>query len=491
MATTADTALITDEVLDGRLYSSGWVKASQRITVTEPATGETLAEVGGATPDDVFRAATAAAAAQPAWAETDPYERSRILLAAADALERHSDEIRDWIVREGGSIPPKGEVEVVNGAKELREAASLTTRMKGEVIPGIAEGRLDVAIRVPIGVIGVITPWNFPLILAMRSVAPALALGNAVLLKADPNTPVAGGLVIARAFEEAGLPEGVLHVLPGGADAGEAICNAPEVGMVSFTGSTAAGRKVGAACGANLKKVALELGGKSSFIVLEDADLDAASSAGAWGSFLHQGQICMASGRHLVHESVAAEYLEKLAARAAHLPVGDPNTEQVALGPIINPGQFDKVQAIVKDTIAQGAQVLAGGEGTAPYFPATVLAEMKPDMRAWREEIFGPVAPVMTFSDDAEAIALANDTEYGLSAGVFTSTPGRGRHIANSLKTGMAHINDQSVNDDPRAPFGGLGASGNGGRFGGDANLDEFTAWRWISERGEPARYPF
>jgi benzaldehyde dehydrogenase (NAD) len=491
MAATAHTGFLTDDVLDGRLFSNGWIQADQRMDVIEPATGDVLASVGAATPADVFRAADAASQAQPAWGATDPYERARIMLAAADALEANADEIRDWIVREAGSIPPKGDVEVVNAAKELREAASLAPRLRGEVIPGVAEDRLDIAMRVPLGVVGVITPWNFPLILAMRSLAPALALGNAVILKADPNTPVCGGLVIARAFEEAGLPEGLLHVLPGGADAGEAVCNAPAVSMVSFTGSTAAGRKVGAACGANLKKVALELGGKSSFIVLEDADIDAASSAGAWGSFLHQGQICMAAGRHLVHESVAAEYLEKLAARASHLPVGNPNTDQVALGPIINPGQFDKVQSIVTQTIAEGAQVLAGGEGSAPFFPATVLAEMTPDMRGWKEEIFGPVAPVMTFSDDAEAIALANDTDYGLSAGVFTSSAGRGRAIAGALRTGMAHINDQTVNDDPRAPFGGVGASGNGGRFGGDANIDEFTMWRWISERGEPARYPF
>jgi benzaldehyde dehydrogenase (NAD) len=393
-------------------------------------------------------------------------------------------------VREGGAIPPKAQHEIRVTGEELREAAALAPRPRGEVIPE-ASGRLSIATRVPIGVIGVITPWNFPLILGMRSVAPALALGNAVVMKCDPNTPVSGGFSFARIFEEAGLPEGLLHVLPGGAEAGAALCTAPDVGMVSFTGSTAAGRKVGAACGENLKRVALELGGKSSFIVFEDADIDAASSSGAWGSFLHQGQICMASGRHLVHESVAAEYLEKLAARAAHLPVGNPATEQVALGPIINPGQFDKVQAIVSDTIASGAQVLAGGEGSSPFYPATVLAEMRPDMRAWREEIFGPVAPVMTFSDDDEAIALANDTEYGLSAGIFTGDSGRGRRVAGALRTGMAHINDQSVNDDARSPFGGMGASGNGGRFGGDANLDEFTQWRWITERSEGATYPF
>ena len=489
MATTAP-ALFGPEILDGKLYSGGWTAAGERLVTREPATGETLAEVGAAGPDDVRRAAQAAAEAQPAWGGADPHERAAVLLRAAEVLQANADELVSWIIRETGSIPPKADFEIDLATSELREAAALAPRVRGEAIPQ-PDGTLSIAQRVAIGVVGVITPWNVPLVLGMRSVAPALALGNAVVLKPDPNTPVAGGLSFARIFEEAGLPEGVLHVLPGGADAGQALCSAPEVGMVSFTGSTAAGRKVGATCGEHLKKVALELGGKSSFIVLEDADLDAAASSGAWGSFLHQGQICMASGRHLVHEKVAAEYLEKLAAKAANLPVGNPAAEQVALGPLINERQFEKVSSIVSDTIAAGAQVLAGGEGNAPYFPATVLAEMRPDMRGWREEIFGPVAPVMTFSDDDEAIALANDTEYGLSNAVFTSDLARGRRIAGSLRSGMAHINDQTIHDDARVPFGGVGASGNGGRFGGEANLEEFTQWRWTTERATPARYPF
>lgn len=491
MATTdVTTALLTDEVLDGRIFSGGWVTTSDRLASTEPATGHTLAEVGSAGAAEVSAAATAAAAAQPAWAATDPYDRSAILLKAAAVLEDHADEIGAWLTREGGGTTPKSEHEIRVTGLELKEAATITGRMHGETVQA-PDGQLSIVQRVPIGVVGVITPWNYPLVLALRSIAPALALGNAVLLKCDPNTPVSGGLVVARVFEEAGLPEGLLHVLPGGAEVGAAICTAPEVTMVSFTGSTAAGRKVGATCGEHLKRVSLELGGKSAFIVLEDADIDAASSSGAWGSFLHQGQICMASGRHLVHESVAQEYLQKLAERAARLPTGDPYRDQVALGPIINAKQFDRVQSIVTDTVAAGAQVLAGGEGKAPYFPSTVLAEVTRDMRAWKEEIFGPVAPVMTFSDDAEAIALANDTEYGLSAGIFTSDSGRGRAIADSLRTGVAHINDQTIGDDARVPFGGMGASGNGGRFGGEANLEEFTQWRWITESATGATYPF
>jgi benzaldehyde dehydrogenase (NAD) len=413
-----------------------------------------------------------------------------VLIAAAEALERHREEAERWLVREGGAIPPKAHFEVDFTQSELREAATLVTRATGEVLPD-AQGRFSFAVRLPVGVVGVITPWNFPMLLAMRSVAPALALGNAVILKCDPHTPIAGGLVIARAFEEAGMPEGVFHVLPGEVEAGEAICEAPEIGMVSFTGSTRAGRAVGALAGGNLKRVALELGGKSAFIVLDDADPASASSAGAWGTFLHQGQICMAAGRHLVHEKIADAYIEALSERAKHLPIGNPAEEQVAIGPIINSKQLDRVQSIVSEAADGGAEVHAGGTADAPYFPPTVLSNVGRDMRAWNEEIFGPVAPIVTFSDEEEAIALANDTDYGLSAGVYTSSPARGRAVAEKLHTGHVHIGDQPVNDDPGAPFGGVGASGNGGRFGGDANLEEFTQWRWITEREEPATYPF
>jgi benzaldehyde dehydrogenase (NAD) len=352
-------------------------------------------------------------------------------------------------------------------------------------------GRRSVMRRVPIGVIGVITPWNFPLVLALRSIAPALVLGNAVVLKADPNTAIAGGLVLGRLFAEAGLPAGVLHVVPGDRAAGAAIPEAREIGMVSFTGSTAAGRKVGAAASANLKRVALELGGNSAFIVLDDADIEAASSAGAFGSFFHQGQICMASSRHIVHESIFDSYVEALARRAGNLHAGDPTAEGIALGPIINAQQFQRLSGIVGDSLAAGANAVVGGHPEDPFFPATVLNEVTPEMRVWNEEIFGPVAPVMSFSSDAEAIAMANDTEYGLSSGIYTADSERGRAIAAGLQTGMVHIGDQTVNDVPGAPFGGNGASGNGGRFGGSANLEEFMRWQWVTERDEPATYPF
>src|SRR5262249_25078995 len=268
------------------------------------------------------------------------------------------------------------------------------------------------------------------IVLAMRSLGPALALGNSVVLKSDPNTPVTGGVVIARIFEEAGLPEGVLHVLGGGAEVGQALVEDPNVRMISFTGSTRTGRLVGEAAGRGLKRMVLELGGNSPLIVLDDADIEAASSAGAWGSFLHQGQICLAVSRHLVHESIAEAYLAALAERAGRLVVGNPATDQVHLGPIINEKQVERVQRIVAETVSAGAKSLVGASHGRLFFQPTVLAGVKPGMPAFDEEIFGPVAPVTTFSSDEEAVELANATEYGLVAAVQSGSQTRAANIA-------------------------------------------------------------
>ncbi len=380
--------LLGAEHLDGKLFNGTWIPAAERLDDLEPATGDTLASVGNASADDVFAASKAAAAAQPAWAALPPRERAAVFHRAADALEANAEEVQGWLVREGGKIPPVAQFEVGFVVSELREAATLPPARwaRSSPTPRPLLRRPPPAARRR----RVHLPWNMPLILGMRTVAPALALGNTVVLKCDPQTPVGGGFVIARIFEEAGLPEGALQVVPGGVEAGEAICDAPEIRMVSFTGSTRAGRLVGARAGGNLKKVALELGGKSSFIVLDDVDVDSAASAGAWGSFVHQGQICMAAGRHLVQESIAEKYIEALAAKASHLPVGNPATEQVAIGPLINGRQIERVQEIVTASVDAGAEARAGGTADGPYFPATVLSGMETGMRGWNEEIFGP-----------------------------------------------------------------------------------------------------
>jgi benzaldehyde dehydrogenase (NAD) len=324
----------------------------------------------------------------------------------------------------------------------------------------------------------------------MRSLGGALALGNAVVLKPDANTPVTGGVVIARLFEEAGLPEGVLHVLPGGAEVGQALVEDRNVRMISFTGSTATGRLVGEAAGRMLKRTLLEMGGNSPLVVLEDADIEAASSAGAWGSFLHQGQICLSVSRHLVHESIVDDYTKALVERAGRLPVGNPATDEVALGPIINEKQLARVRRIVDSSVEQGAKVLVGGTNDGLFFTATVLGGVTPEMPAFAEEIFGPVAPVTTFRDDDEAVELANATEYGLTAAVQGSVD-RAAAVASRLRAGMVHVNDQTVNEEPPAPFGGVGCSSNGGHFGGVANLELWTEWQWLTSRDKAEPFPF
>jgi benzaldehyde dehydrogenase (NAD) len=388
-------------------------------------------------------------------------------------------------------VPGKAAFEVDLALGELWEAAALPTQPHGHLLPSSEPGRESIARRVPLGVVGVISPWNFPLILSIRAVAPALALGNAVVLKPDTQTAVSGGALVARLFEEAGLPEGVLHVLPGDAVPGAALAADPRVAMIAFTGSTAVGREVGATAGRTLKRVSLELGGNNALLVLDDADLEIASSAGAWGAFLHQGQVCMTAGRHIVHENVADEYLERLAKRAQALPVGDPFTAQVALGPLINDRQRDNVHRIVSETVAAGASVLAGGTYEGLFYRPTVLASVTAAMPAFREEIFGPVAPVVVVRDDDEAVAVANDTEYGLVAAVQTGSVERGRRLADRLRTGIVHINDQTLNNDAYAPFGGTGASGNGSRFGTQSSWDEFTQWRWVTSRDQAHGFPF
>jgi benzaldehyde dehydrogenase (NAD) len=297
---------------------------------------------------------------------------------------------------------------------------------------------------------------------------------------------------VARIFEEAGLPPGVLQVLPGGVEAGEALITEPSVRVISFTGSTAAGRRVGQLAAASLKRAHLELGGNSALVVLDDVDLDLAVSAAAWGSWLHQGQICMTTGRHLVQDRIYDEYVARLAEKAAHLPVGNPATDPVALGPLIDAPQRDKVHRLVTDSVAAGARLAAGGAYEGLFYRPTVLADVTPDMPAYAQEVFGPVAPVLRFSTVDDAAKLAADTEYGLSLGILTRDVMRGLALAQRIPTGVVHINDQTVSDEANVPFGGVGASGTGSRFGGHAaNVDAFTDTRWVTVRGEIAPYPF
>jgi benzaldehyde dehydrogenase (NAD) len=484
-------ALMDESAWRGKIFTGGWTAGGGGDTaVTEPATGQEIGRVGLAAPADVARAAQVAVAAQVSWAARPHTERQAILRRAGDLWRAAAEEIELWGIREMGKIPPAMQFETHVATEEIFEAATLPSRPYGELLPS-EQPRLSYSERVPVGVVGVIAPFNFPQILSIRSVAPALALGNAVILKPDPRTAVSGGVVLARVFEEAGLPSGLLHVLPGGADVGEAVVTEPAVRVVSFTGSTAAGRRVGELAARHLKRVHLELGGNSALIVLDDVDLDRAVSAGAWGSFLHQGQICMTTGRHLVQQSIYDEYVSRLADKASHLPVGDPNTAQVALGPIIDERQRDKVHDLVTATVDAGARLAAGGTYDRLFYQPTVLADVAPQMPAYANEVFGPVAPVVPFASAEDAAKLAADSEYGLSLGILTRDVMRGLELSRKIPTGIVHINDQTVDDEPNIPFGGLLASGTGARFGGTANLDAFTDTRWVTVRGDITPYPF
>ncbi len=489
--TTATTQPLIGPDQTGRIFSTAWQQAmGGKVAVTDKATGDVLFESGLANAADVAAAALSARAAQVAWGATPGPLRGDVLRKFASLVEANAAEITTWIVRETGSIPPKAQFEIFTTVREAIEAAALAGMPVGQILASTA-GRPSYAHRVPIGVVGVITPWNSPFILAARAILPALVLGNAVLLKPDVQTPVSGGHLIARLMEEAGLPSGVLHVLPGGVETGEALVADPNVGMVSFTGSTAVGRRVGEVCGRMLKRVALELGGNNALIVFDDADLERASSAGAFGSFFHQGQICFTAGRHLVHESVLKQYTALLTQRAAALQVGDPHRAQVHLGPMINQKQTDRALRIVTDSIAQGAKVETGATAEGLYFRPTVLSGVTPEMPVFKDEIFAPVAPITVFRTEEEAIELANRTEYGLAASIFTTDQTRAMRVAGKLRTGIVHINDQTVNHEIFGPIGGMGASGNGARSGNVTSLDEYTQWQWVTVAETVPTYPF
>ena len=457
----------------------------------EPATGQHLITIPGSTPDDVARAAEAAKAAQPAWATTSYQERARVLRRAADIYEAHRDEFGTWTQRETGASHSKMHHESTFAYHEILAAATLPSQPYGSLMPSAVKGRLSMVRRVPVGVIGAITPWNSPSVLGMRVVAPALALGNAVVLKPDPQTPVVGGAMFEAVFREAGLPDGLLQVVVGGADVGEALVTDPNIPVVSFTGSTPVGRRVGQLAGGMLKKVSLELGGNNAFIVLDDADLDAAAMAGAFSAFQFQGQVCFAAGRHLVHRSIAGAYIAALTEKATRLRTGDPYREDVQLGPIVNEKQVARVDDIVQRSIAAGAVVNVGATYEGLFYQPTVMTGVTPDMAAFTDEIFGPVAPITVFDTDEEAVALANASSYGLVASIYTRSLGRGLGIADKMRTGMVHINDGTLNDEAIVPFGGMGESGNGGRYGGEASLDTFTEWQWVTVRDEPPTFPF
>jgi benzaldehyde dehydrogenase (NAD) len=464
----------------GKIFSGGWVDpGAGTYSAIEPATGRRLAVVGAASSDDVERAVAIAVEAQRAWAATPYDERAGILRRAADLLLSEEAEIEDWIVREAGT--PRYFAGPLGPVEEFRQAAALASAPLGQVLPS-TQRRLSLTRRRPVGVVGVIAPFNAPLMLAARAVAPALAVGNSVVLKPDPRTAVCGGILLARLLEEAGLPEGVLHVLPGGGDIGRALVTNPRVPVIAFTGSVGAGRAVSQLAAPLLKRVHLELGGNSALVVLEDADLEQAVVAGSFGAFLHAGQVCMASSRHLVAAPLLEDYTALLAERAESLQVGDPAVGEVAYGPMIDEAARDRVHAVVESSVASGARLVTGGSYDRLFYRPTVLADVPLSSPAYQEEIFGPVAPIVGFDTLDEAARLAGDTPYGLSLAVLTRDVMSALRLTEGVPVGMIHINDQTATDEAIAPFGGVGLSGNGYRIGGrEANLEAFTELQWVT----------
>ena len=459
-----------------------------------PATGETFTRIPAADAETARRAVEAAERARGEWGELQPSVRAGLVLKAAQIWERRSEDLQAILTTETGAVRAKAGFEVGYCTELIRQAAALTYQASGEVAPSNVSGKINYFLRKPVGVVSVVSPWNFPYILTLRAVAPALALGNAVVLKPSEETPLAGGLLVAEVFEEAGIPPGVLNVITCAREdveaVGDVMVTHPAIGVVSFTGSTATGRALAEKAGRHLKRIVLELGGKSPIIVLEDADLDLAVSAAAFGGFFHQGQICMAATRLIVEHSLADALASQLVEKLGTLKMGDPNDPQTAIGPITSPTQLAKIQAHVDDAVSKGAKVLAGGRSRGPYFEPTLLTNVTPQMRCYYEETFGPVVVLTPVKNADEAVRLANDTSFGLSAAIITGDPKRGMALAERIQSGMVHVNDSTVHDEPHAPFGGIKGSGLG-RHGGRAAVEAFTEIRWISLQTERRHYPF
>lgn len=480
--------LMDPEIWAGKLFVGSWTTGSgSTLAVTDKATGEVIGSVADGGAADVERACEIAQAATQDWSEVSPQERARIVRRAGQLLEEHREEAVYWMIRETGSTRFKAEFEIFKTIEYFNHAADTVPSSWRTTLTETAE-YASYAERVPLGVVAVIGPFNFPLVLALRAVAPALACGNAVVLKPSSNTAVSGGILLARLFEEAGLPAGVLNVVPGEGGTGAAIVKNPQVSMIAFTGSTGVGREIGSSAGKDLKRVALELGGKNPFIVLEDADIELAARAGAFGTFLHQGQICIAIGLHVVHEKIVDAYVARLAELAREMKVGDPYREQVALGPVISEKQRDKIHAFVEDAIAAGGELVEGGTFDGLFYRPTVIANISESAKLFREEAFGPIAAIVTFRDDEEALKIVNGSNYGLTSGVFGEI-GHARKVGARVQSGMVHINNQPVMAEARAPFGGVKSSGNMTRIGADHDVDEYTTFRWVTEALQPQPY--
>jgi vanillin dehydrogenase len=479
----------TKLIIADRDVSAGGDRTFDRL---DPMTGDIATRAAAASTGDAQKAADAAATAFPEWSSLSPVERRRLLLKAADILQSKAEDFAAAVVAETGSPAHWSHFNVGLAADMIREAASMTTQITGEVIPANRPGSTSLSIRQPVGVILSIAPWNAPIILGVRSVAMPLACGNTVVFKASENCPRTHALIV-ESFREAGLPKGAINLVSNAPEDApkvvEALIAHPKVKRINFTGSTRVGRIIAQTAAGYLKPVLLELGGKAPLIVLDDADIDEAVNAAVFGAFANAGQICMSTEKIVIDNKVADAFLEKFAARASGLPAGDPRGH-VVLGACISLDAVRRVAELIKDATSKGAKVIAGGPSDTAVMKATVVDRVTPAMRIFDEESFGPVVSVIRVDGEAEAIKVANDTEYGLSASVYTKDIGRGLRVARQIESGICHINGPTVHDEAQMPFGGTKASGYG-RFGGKAAIDEFTETRWITIQTEPMHYPF
>ncbi len=477
------------------LYIGGaWVPQTdgEVAEVKNPATGEVIARVHMAGPEDAEKALNAAhrAHVMGVWADTLPDQRERLLLRAADEMERRQEELTDLLIRESGSVRTKARGEVLGSAGVLRVAAGECRRLHGEVLQPGADGQISLAVRSPLGVVLGITPFNYPLILAIKKLAYALAAGDSFILKPSPLTPLTG-LAIGEIFEAVGLPAGALNIVPGsGGIVGERLAEDDRVRMITFTGSSAVGRSLAVQAARGLKKVALELGGKNPLIVLRDFDPAEAADIAAYGAFCHQGQLCMATSRIIVEEPIYEAFCEALVRRAQGLPVGDPQKEETVIGPLIQPEKWKFIDGQIEDACGKGARLLTGGRHEGPWYWPTVLGDVTPAMRIFREETFGPVTSVVRAQDAWDALALCNVNDYGLSAALLTHDLEKAWQLGMRMEAGMVHINDTTYLSGTTAPSGGIKFSGFG-REGGRYSMENFTELKWLTMQVKPRKMPF
>ena len=456
-----------------------------------PYDNDKLASITIATVDEVDEAYQAAARAQKEWAETNPYARRAVFEKALGLIEERQQEITEVIIAELGGTRVKAGFELHLAKEFLREAIHLSLRPEGRIIPSPIDGKENRVYRVPVGVVGVISPFNFPFLLSIKSVAPALALGNGVVLKPHQNTPITGGTLVAKIFEDAGLPKGLLNVVVTDiAEIGDAFIEHPVPKVISFTGSDKVGRHVATVTASHFKRSVLELGGNSAIVVLDDADIDYAVDAAVFSRYVHQGQVCMAANRVLVDRSIADEFTEKFVAKVKSLKVGDPRDPETVIGPVINSSQADALASTVEQAIAEGATALVRGETTDNLVSPSVLTDIPAGSALLHQEVFGPVAFLIPVDGEEEAVRVVNDTPYGLSGAVHTASIERGVNFAKRIDTGMFHVNDGTVHDEPIVPFGGEKSSGVG-RLNGETMLDSFTTLKWISVQHGRSRFPF